>query len=81
LDETSYSHSEKVDGESIQRVGRRSFRVPEEHVCNAVCDEHPESRFELTEVRDDALRTAAGSHDRHQKVRLPFHNDVLNIGK
>jgi two-component system LytT family sensor kinase len=44
-----------------------------------LCDEHPESRCELTEVRDGARNAASGRHDRCQEVGLPFRNDISNI--
>jgi two-component system LytT family sensor kinase len=45
-----------------------------------LCDEHRESWCELTEVRDGGSGIASARRDRCQKVGLPFHNDVPNIG-
>src|SRR4051794_27630866 len=72
----SHSYSGNVDDESIQRVARRSLRMPDRWVRDRVCDELRERGCEQTEVRDGADRAASGGNDRHQKVGLPFHHAV-----
>src|SRR3954453_695435 len=69
---TSYSHSGNVDDESIQRVATAFTARAGRAAFSGLCDEHPEPRCELTEVRDGARNDASGRHDWRPEVVLPF---------